>query len=266
MLEIWQILILTLFAGLSFVDAMSFMTGAYHNVVLTGVITGLVVGDLPLGLAIGGTFQLLALGMAAIGGSSIPEYRSAAILVIALASLTGGMDTANSYVVTFGIPVAALTIQLDVVAKMCNSIFQGKIDKAVENGDFKLIQRYNVLGAVSLFMGRAIPVALGLIVGPSLVSILQEYTPIWLVDGFKVAGAMLPVVGFVVLLKYLPTKENVHFVMLGFALAAYFSLSTTGVAIIGIIIAMLIYKNLNRPYETTSLQSAMNDEGDDYDE
>ena len=37
-LEAWQITALTLFAGLSYVDAMSFMTGAYHNVVLTGVV------------------------------------------------------------------------------------------------------------------------------------------------------------------------------------------------------------------------------------
>ncbi|MGX8833407.1 PTS mannose/fructose/sorbose/N-acetylgalactosamine transporter subunit IIC [Amedibacillus sp. YH-ame6] len=266
MLEIWQIILLALFAGLSFVDAMSFMTGAYHNVVLTGVITGLIVGDLPLGLAIGGTFQLLALGMAAIGGSSIPEYRSAAILVIALASLNGGVDVANGYVVTFGIPVAALTIQLDVVAKMCNSIFQGKIDKAVQKQDFKLIQRYNILGALSLFMGRAVPVALGLIVGPSLVTILQEYTPLWLVDGFKVAGSILPIVGFVVLLKYLPTKENIHFVLLGFVLSAYFNLNTTGVALIGIIIAMIIYKNMNKTPEVGFVQSVGNDEGDDYDE
>lgn len=266
LLDAWQIIALAVFAGLSFVDAMSFMTGAYHNVVLTGVVAGLIVGDVPLGLAIGGTFQLLALGMAAIGGSSIPEYRSAAILVIALASLNGGIDVAQGYVVTFGIPVAALTIQLDVVAKMCNSIFQGKIDKAVERMDCKSIQRYNVLGAVSLFMGRAIPVAVGLIVGPSIVTILETYTPIWLVDGFKIAGSMLPIVGFVVLLKYLPTKENIHFVLLGFVLSAYMGLNTTGVALIGIIVAMVIYKRMNETGTVAVATNVTDFEGDDYDE
>lgn len=218
MIETWQIIVLAIFAGLSYVDAMSFMTGAYHNVVLTGFITGLVMGDMQLGLMIGGTFQMLALGMAAIGGSSIPEYRSATILVVAIAAVSGGMDVAQEYVVTFGIPVAALTIQMDVLAKMANSFIQGKIDKAVEAGDSNKIFKLNTLGAVSLFMGRFIPVFLGLLIGPSLAGILQTYTPMWLVDGFKIAGGMLPIVGFVVLLRYLPTKSNVHYVLLGFIL------------------------------------------------
>ncbi|VYU60590.1 PTS sorbose transporter subunit IIC [Clostridium tertium] len=265
-LEAWQITALTLFAGLSYVDAMSFMTGAYHNVVLTGVVAGLIVGDFQLGLMIGGTFQLLALGMAAIGGSSIPEYRSATILVIALASISGGVDVAQEYVVTFGIPVAALTIQLDVLAKMCNSFFQGRIDKAVEQGDFKAIQKYNLLGAVPLFLGRAIPVALGLIVGPSLVALLDTYTPLWLVNGFKIAGGMLPIVGFVILLKYLPTKENIHFVLLGFALSAYLGLNTIGIAIFGIVIAMIIYKNSTNTNQLVVNQNVADFEGDDYDE
>ncbi|WP_251860140.1 PTS sugar transporter subunit IIC [Clostridium sp. Marseille-Q2269] len=266
LLASWQIIVLVIFAGISFLDGMSLMMGLYHNIVLVGLFTGLVVGDPHLGLVVGGSFQLLALGMAAIGGSSIPEYRSATILVIALASLNGGMSVAQQYIVTFGIPVAALTIQLDVVAKMCNSIFQGRIDKAIQDKDYKKIQRYNTLGAVSLFLGRAIPVAVGLIVGPSIVSILATYTPMWLVNGFKIAGGMLPIVGFVVLLKYLPTKENIHFVLLGFVLAAYLGLNTTGVAIIGVIIAMVIYKNSNNLNQQTANVGLADFEGDDYDE
>lgn len=262
-LEVWQIIILVLFAGLSYVDAMSFMTGAYHNVVLTGIITGLVVGDFELGLVVGGTFQLLALGMAAIGGSSIPEYRSAAILVIALASMNGGIDVAQEYIVTFGIPVAAFTIQMDVMAKMCNSFFQGRIDQAVANRDLKKIRMFNVCGAIPLFLGRAIPVALGLIIGPSLVTLLNDYTPIWLINGFKIAGGVLPIVGFVVLLKYLPTKQNFHFVVLGFALSALFGLTTLGVAIVGAVVAVTIYKN---SLEATPQATFTGLEGDDYDE
>ncbi|MFV0380968.1 MAG: PTS mannose/fructose/sorbose/N-acetylgalactosamine transporter subunit IIC [Breznakia sp.] len=267
-LEIWQIIILVIFAGISYVDAMSFMTGAYHNVVLTGIVTGLVIGDLQLGLMVGGSFQLLALGMAAIGGSSIPEYRSACILVVALASLNGGMDVAQNYIVTFGIPVAALTIQCDVLAKMCNSLFQGKIDKAVEEVNLNKIVTYNCLGALPLFLGRAIPVALGLIVGQSLVSFLDMYTPIWLVNGFSVAGGVLPIVGFVVLLKYLPTKENIHFVILGFLLSSYLALTTIGVALFGFVIAYFIYKQSQEKTELSVIDGIdiSNFEGDEYDE
>lgn len=266
-LQLWQTLLLVVFAGLSYVDAMSFMTGAYHNVVLTGIISGLIVGDVSLGLTIGGSFQLLSLGMAAIGGSSIPEYRSACILVVALASLNGGAEVAQNYIVTFGIPVAALTIQCDVVAKMCNSLFQGKIDQAVEDCDLNKITFYNMLGAIPLFLGRAIPVALGLLIGPSLVTLLDQYTPLWLVNGFSVAGGLLPIVGFVILLKYLPTKENIHFVVLGFLLSAYLGLTTIGIALFAFIIAYTIYKKETE--QTTNLVNNLDlnsFEGDEYDE
>lgn len=267
-LEIWQVVLLVLFAGWSFVDAMSFMLGFYHNVVLTGIVVGLIVGDVQLGLVVGGSFQLLALGMAAIGGSSIPEYRSACILVVALASLNGGLDVAESYIVTFGIPVAAFTIQCDVLAKMGNTLIQGKIDRAVENMQLDKIVLLNVAGAIPLFLGRAIPVALGLIIGQPLVDLLNQYMPAWLMTGFSVAGGVLPIVGFVMLLKYLPAKENINYVVLGFVLVAYLGLSTIGVALIGFVIAYSIYKKAteNDGAPQVAQIAAADFEGDDYDE
>lgn len=267
-LEVWQIILLVAFAGWSFVDAMSFMLGFYHNVVLTGIVAGLIVGDVQLGLVVGGSFQLLALGMAAIGGSSIPEYRSACILVVALASLNGGLDVAQGYIVTFGIPVAAFTIQCDVIAKMGNTFIQGRIDRAVEEMNLDRIVFLNCLCAVPLFLGRAVPVALGLIIGQPLVELLNTYTPVWLMNGFSVAGGVLPIVGFVVLLKYLPTKENVHYLVLGFAMAAYLGLPTIGVAIFGFVVAFAIYKQAqdSKVAAAVAAPSLMDFEGDDYDE
>ncbi|MDY2777730.1 MAG: PTS sugar transporter subunit IIC [Collinsella sp.] len=267
-LEVWQIVLLVVFAGWSFVDAMSLMFGFYHNVVLTGIIAGLIVGDMELGLIVGGSFQLLALGMAAIGGSSIPEYRSACILVVALSSLNGGVEVAQGYIVTFGIPVAAFTIQCDVFAKMINTFIQGKIDAAVENVDLDRIVALNALGAVPLFLGRAIPVALGLVIGQPIVELLNTYVPVWLMTGFSVAGGVLPIVGFVVLLKYLPARENVQYVLLGFLLAAYLGISTIGVALFGLAIVLAIYK---RGLERTGSMNVAGDgisafEGEDYDE
>lgn len=57
--------------------------------VTIGLLVGLVMGDVGVGLVIGGTLQLMSLGVAGIGGSSVPEYGVATIVSIYLAIRTG---------------------------------------------------------------------------------------------------------------------------------------------------------------------------------
>jgi len=50
--------------------------------------TGLIVGDVPLGLAIGGTLELMSLGLWTYGGATIPDYMTGAIVGTAVAALS----------------------------------------------------------------------------------------------------------------------------------------------------------------------------------
>ena len=45
-----------------------------HWPVTVGFFAGLIMGDLQSALVIAGTFQLMSLGVAALGGSSVPDY------------------------------------------------------------------------------------------------------------------------------------------------------------------------------------------------
>ena len=54
---------------------------------------------------------------------------------------------------------------------------------------------------------------------------------------------MLPAVGIGVLLRYLPTKKYIAYLILGFAVAAYLGVPMLGVAIIGMALAILAYKD-----------------------
>ena len=47
---------------------------------IAAFVTGLVVGDVQTGLMIGGTLELMALGVYTYGGATIPEYSVGAIL------------------------------------------------------------------------------------------------------------------------------------------------------------------------------------------
>ena len=82
-----------------------------------------------------------------------------------------------------------------------------------------------------------------MIFGPSLVNTILQHTPAWLTGGLSVAGGLLPAVGIALLLRYLPAKEYISYLVIGFVLAVYLKVPLLGVALIGAAIALIIYKN-----------------------
>lgn len=239
-LELWQVVVLTVWAGLAMLDALSFNIGM-NGIIQTGIFTGLIVGNPELGLVVGGTLQSYALGIGTYGGASIPNYTTAAMFVTAIA---GGLDNVESFITMYGIPIATLTIMFDVAARFANTAFQHAADGFVVTGDVKKIELMNWLGTIPWALSRALPVFFALYFGPDLVDQINKAVPAQLVAGFRVAGKILPAVGFTILLRYLPTVKNAAYLILGFVLVSFLNVSVLGVALVGAAAAILIFKKL----------------------
>lgn len=114
-------------------------------------------------------------------------------------------------IAAIAVPVASLMIQLDILARFANTYFAHRIDKMVEDMNYKGIERNFLMGALPWSLSRMIPVFLALAFGGGLVqkvvSVLNGDLK-WLGDGLSVAGAVLPAVGFAILLRYLPVKKH----------------------------------------------------------
>lgn len=118
-----DILILAL-AGYMTIDQNGPMVLSWFSAII-GMITGLIMGDLNTGLVIGGTFQLMSLGVAALGGASAPNYGLATIVGTFIAVRTGaGIESA----IAVGLPVGLLAIQLEVVVRIINNFTAHKMD------------------------------------------------------------------------------------------------------------------------------------------
>lgn len=261
-LSMLQILILSLYAGVSMIDGLTFQFGTM-GIIQSGIFAGLVVGDPKIGLVVGGVLQSYALGIGTYGGASIPNYAVAAILVTALAG--GNMESAEGLITMIGVPIAALTVQFDVLGRFTNTVFQRLADKDIHQGRSDRITLFNTLGTIPWGLSRAIPVFLGLYFGGPFVNALVETIPAWITSGFIIAGKLLPAVGFTILLKYLPTRTNISYLILGFVLAAYLGLGPLPVALIGLAIAIIIFKNATTAKATVNTAS-YDDGGDEYDE
>ncbi len=90
----------------------------------------------------------------------------------------------------------------------------------------------------------------------------MRIVPTWLTDGLKVAGGILPVVGIAILLRYLPTKKFISYLIIGFLAAAYLKMPMLGVALLGAALAILNYKRENTPTMQVNTKSYENAEGE----
>ncbi|RXN46069.1 PTS fructose transporter subunit IIC [Enterococcus faecalis] len=208
----WQILLLTLYAGYQILDELQIYS-SLSAPVFAGLFAGLVMGDIKAGLIIGGSMQLTVLGVGTFGGASK------------------------------AVPVASLMIQLDILARFANTYFAHRIDKMVEDMNYKGIERNFLMGALPWSLSRMIPVFLALAFGGGLVqkvvSVLNGDLK-WLGDGLSVAGAVLPAVGFAILLRYLPVKKHFPYLILGFTVTALLGTIFTNMQLLGTSVASVV--------------------------
>jgi PTS system mannose-specific IIC component len=230
------------------------------------------------------------LGAGTYGGASIPNITSSGMITTALgagtvasgASISEISTSAVTMAASVGIALASLFTQLDILARFCNTFFQHRADGCLERGDEKGIQLNNVLGIIPWGLSRGLPVFFLLAFGQGLVDSILGVVPTWLLDGFKIAGGMLPVVGFAILMRYLPVKKTPQYLILGFVLAAYVGqiapltsavlkdsalttaassvgFTTLGISLLGLVLAISTYQRAVK-------ESANKTGGDDIDD
>lgn len=252
-IQLWQIILLALLGFFGIYDDNNTKIGIFEPVA-AGFIAGLIMGDAKTGLAIGGTLQLMILGVGTYGGASIPDYMTAAIISTAFAVLSG---EGTEFALALAVPIGLLLMQLDIVARFANSFFEHRAEHYCEKRDYKKVELCNVAGMFSWGLSRFIPIFLALYFGSDLVKSLLDIAPQWLMDGLGVAGGILPALGIAVLLRYLPIASFYGYIIIGFVLASYLQLPMLGVALVGLALALIRYKQLGNA-QTQPQSGAMN--------
>ena len=169
---ILQVVLLTLLAFIKHVDYYGIPMIFVNYAVFWGLITGVVMGDWQTGLVIGGTIQLMQLGVAGFGGSSIPDYGTMAIIATAY-GVTLGADTG----LAIGLPVGMLGIQLDVIVKILNGFVVEKSQKFCDEGKFKQMNAILWVCPVLFGLCAALPVFVSVTLGQPAVNWLLEVMP-----------------------------------------------------------------------------------------
>ncbi|MEC5272700.1 PTS sugar transporter subunit IIC [Caldifermentibacillus hisashii] len=234
--------LIAFFANLEFFFGTSLLT----RPIITGTLTGIVMGDLKTGIIMGATLELAFLGAISIGAVIPPDITSGGILGTAFAISTGG---GAKVALALGLPIATLVLVFTNLAIiLIVPMFGHRADKYALEADTKSMERMFLLGG---FIRRAIsPIIVGFAfyLGSPFMNNILEKIPDFVQDGLSLATGLLPALGFAMLMQLLLTKKTLAFFLLGFALYAYLKIPVTGVAIFAGILTFVLLelKNSNR--------------------
>lgn len=211
---------------------------SFERPLIAATVVGIIYGDLGLGLAIGGTLELMWMGVEGIGGASPADVTISSIFATAMAcSLGYGVSEA----VALAVPVSLLGNVFKQLVTTGNSFFHRRFEALAEKGDIDALTKWTLGSFPYNFAVGFITIFLAIQLGSGAVQALFESVPAWLTTGLGKAGGILPAVGFAMVLRMMYKPEYLPFLAGGFALGAYLNMPILGVAIIGSAIAAVLF-------------------------
>lgn len=223
--------------------------------IIVSTLTGLILGDLKLGLLAGGLTELAFAGLTPAGGTQPPNPVLAGIMTTVIAYTT---KTAPETSIGLALPFSFLMQYILLFYYSTFSLLMAKSDKYAEEADTESFTRINLMPTFIVAITYGIIVFLSTYVAQDAMRALVNSMPEWLTHGFEVAGGLLPAVGFGMLLKVMLKKQYVPYLLVGFLFASFIHYSNLlPVALIGTAIALVDYFN---PKNSPIIQKG----GDDY--
>ncbi|EHE5101774.1 PTS mannose/fructose/sorbose/N-acetylgalactosamine transporter subunit IIC [Salmonella enterica] len=235
-LPLWPAFLVSLVTLFGYMDYM-FGSPMINRPIVLAPLVGLALGNIETGILMGATLELVFMGVVTIGSATPPDTVTGSVMGTALAMMTGqGVEIA----LALALPVAMLTQSLKITVNTLRATRMPEAIRLAEKGDTRALGRLHWF----LFTWMAVPMMsvtfISVLVGVDAVKTAIEVIPHVVLDGIAVSAKILPAVGFALLLKLLWSRDIKVFFYLGFLLATLFKLSILGIALLGVIIALVL--------------------------
>lgn len=225
---------------------------------VVGTAIGIVLGDIQTGVTVGASLELVFMGVMAIGGTVPPDAVSGTAVGTAFAIILGqGTETAFA----LALPASLVCQALFVPGVALRSLWTPVIDRMIEKGNYKALERMMPLVSATWFVVKALVCGGAVALGSSAVETLLNALPQVFLDGMGVASGVLAAVGFALLLKMMWTKKLAVYFFVGFIMATYLNLPIMAIAIIGILYVIILYfETPKTSKETVQVGNTANEE------
>lgn len=226
-----------------------------HRPLVACTVTGIILGDVTTGIILGGTLELIALGWMNIGAAQSPDSALASVISTILV-IVGHQDIQKG--IAIALPVAVAGQVLTVLVRTVTIAIQHAADREAEKANFSRIIFLHFFALVFQAMRVAIPATIvAVFVNAEAVTNLLDAIPEVITGGLAVAGGMIVVVGYAMVLNMMYIKYLLPFFFAGFILAGYLNFSLLAFGALGLIIAV-IYVQLNPNFAKNTGQVVVN--------
>ena len=229
---------------------------------IVSTLTGLILGDLRLGLLTGALTELAFAGLTPAGGTQPPNPVLAGVMTTVIA-YTAKVDA--KIAIGLALPFSFLMQYIILFYYSIFSLFMKKADKYAEDVEIKKFYFLNLVTTLIVGISYAVVVFVSSYVAQEAVQNLVNSMPEWLTHGFEVAGGILPAVGFGLLLRVMLQKQYIPYLIIGFVVASFLKFSNLlPVALLGTAFAVYEYFNQKRMEEIAAESGGS--KGDDFNE
>ena len=213
-----------------------------HRPLVACTLIGLALGDLKTGVMVGGTLELLALGWMNVGAAMAPDAALASV-VTAILVIKGGQNPQESIGIAVSVAIAGqvLTIFVRTIAVF----FQHQADNFAKEANFRGVEICHF--SALLLQGLRVAIPAAIVVATAEASGVQEFLdqiPVEVAEGLRIAGGVVVVVGYAMVINMMSERALMPFFFLGFVVAVFSGYNLIGLGIIGTVLA-IVYVQLS---------------------
>lgn len=221
---------------------------------VSGFVIGLILGDVKTGILMGAAIQTLYIGLVTPGGAMPADVNYASWIGIPLAMVAGA---GTEYALALSVPLSALGVLAVYGLCAINLFFVHKQDNYIDNYEFDKAARIPIVGQITNFVLRFIPIFAINYFGSGLITTLIGIIPEQITDILQVFANLLPMVGFMLLMKTL-VRSNLDLVLysFGFILISVFESPMVAIVIIALLIAMMSVSGKIETMDLSKLKSS----------
>lgn len=220
------------------------LTGWYGigRPLVSGLIIGIILGDVKTGVLMGAAVQTLYIGLVTPGLSMPADLNTATYIGIPLAMVSGATE---EFALTMAVPLSALGVALVYAVQTVNVFWVRKMDKWVEEGNIKQVGMVPLYASSSQAVARFVPIFVACYFGQGAITALVNAMPTWLGNTFILFGAMLPAVGFAMLLRMCLNKNlEIFYFLAGFVMVKALGMPITVALVVACLLGYLDVKYL----------------------
>ncbi len=241
------------------------LTGGWYTLtrpLVSGMLVGLVLGDLQTGIMVGVAVQAVYIAMVTPGGAMPADLNFVAFPAVALGVMSGqGVEVAVAIAATIGI---AGTIIFNFMMVL-NSYWNHRADLSIEDGDDKgVYMNTAIYPQITNFLMRFIPTFIAVYFGNQYIEGFMASLPDLVIDTMTVLGGILPAVGIAILLKQIIKESSMLiYFLVGFVGIVFLKLNMVGLVMVGALLALLHYNYKPDPQPAPVASAQLTDDDED---